>query len=54
MPADLLVNAICLRNWPDMTLHEIVGPIGLLSPHRLAGEDVLVAEGEALEACWIG
>jgi hypothetical protein len=42
MPADLLVNAICLRNWPDMTLHEIVGPIGLPSPHRLAGEDVIV------------
>ena len=42
MPADFLANAVCLRNWPDMTLHEIVGPIGLLSPHRLAGEDVIV------------
>ena len=41
MPADLLANAICLRNWPDMTLHEVVWPIGLLSPQRLAGEDVI-------------
>jgi len=42
MPADLLVNAICLRNRPDFTLHEIVWPKGLLSPHGLAGEDVIV------------
>jgi hypothetical protein len=42
MPADLLVNAICLRNRPDFTLHEIVRPKGLLSPHGLAGEDVIV------------
>ena len=42
MPADLLVNAICLGNWPDMALHEIVGSIGLLSPHRLASEDVVI------------
>ena len=42
MPSDFLVNTICLRNWPDMTLHEVVRPIGLLSPHRLAGEDVIV------------
>ena len=42
MPADLLVNAICLRNRPDFTLHEIVGSKGLLSPHGLAGEDVIV------------
>ena len=42
MPADLLANAICLRNRPDFTLHEIVGSKGLLSPHGLAGEDVIV------------
>jgi hypothetical protein len=42
MPADLLVNAICLRNRLDFTLHEIVRPKGLLSPHGLAGEDVIV------------
>jgi hypothetical protein len=30
VPADLLVNAICFRNWPDMRLHEIVGPTGLV------------------------
>jgi hypothetical protein len=36
------VNAICLRNRPDFTLHEIVRPKGLLSPHGLAGEDVIV------------
>jgi hypothetical protein len=24
MPVDLLVNAVCLRNRPDFTLHEIV------------------------------
>ena len=27
---------------PDFTLHEIVRPKGLLSPHGLAGEDVIV------------
>ena len=42
MPADVLVDAICLRNWPDMALHEVVRPVGLFSPHRLAGEDVIV------------
>ena len=42
MPADLLVNAICLRNRPDFTLHEIVRPKGLLSHHGLAAEDVIV------------
>ena len=42
MPADLLVNAICLRNRPDFTLNEIVRPKGLLSPHGLAGKDIIV------------
>jgi hypothetical protein len=42
MPVDLLVNAICLRNRPDFTLHEIVRPKGLLCPHGLAGADVIV------------
>jgi hypothetical protein len=28
MPADLLVNTICLRNRPDFTRHEIVRPKG--------------------------
>ena len=42
MPADLLVNAICLRNRPDFTLHEIVRPKGLLSPLGVAGEDVII------------
>ena len=31
MPAYLLADAICLRNWPDMTLHEAFRPRGLLS-----------------------
>jgi hypothetical protein len=30
MPADSLVNAVCFRNWPDMTLHEIVSSVRLL------------------------
>ena len=33
MPADVLVEAICLRNWPDMTLRYVVWPIGLLALH---------------------
>jgi hypothetical protein len=28
MPADLLVNAICLRNRPDFTLHGLSGQKG--------------------------
>jgi hypothetical protein len=32
MPADLLVNAICLRKRPDFTLHEIVRPKGARLP----------------------
>jgi hypothetical protein len=40
--SDVLVNAICFRNWPDVALHEVVWPIALLSPHRLAGEDLVI------------
>jgi hypothetical protein len=53
MPADLLVNAICLRNRPDFTLHEIVRPKGLLSigtgaPDRLIQAESLVGVGHDL------
>jgi hypothetical protein len=26
MSADVLVNAICLGNWPYMTLHQVIRP----------------------------
>ena len=53
MPADLLANAICLRNRPDFTLHEIVRPKGLLSigtgaPDRLVQAESLVGVGHDL------
>jgi len=42
VPTDFLVNAVCFRNRLNMSLHEVVWPVGLFSPHGFTSEDVIV------------
>jgi len=42
VPADVLVCRNAFRSWLDVTIDESVWPVMLLSPHDLAGENVVI------------